>query len=70
MIDKERTTVNDDQRLKIVQDIERYIADKVYVVPTLGSNGWVFLQPGVRNYQYSHAHGAGTETWAKVWLQK
>ena len=30
MIDKERTLVNDDERLKAVQDIQQYVADKMY----------------------------------------
>lgn len=70
MIDKERATVNEDQRLKACQEIERYIADKVYVIPTLGSNAWLFLNPRVQNYQYSAGQGTGTETYAKLWLSK
>jgi peptide/nickel transport system substrate-binding protein len=70
MIDKERQLVNEDERLKACLDIERYVADKVYVIPTLGTNGWLFLNPRVQNYQYSASQGTGTETYAKVWLSK
>jgi ABC-type transport system substrate-binding protein len=68
MIDKERGTANEDLRLRACQEIERYIADKVYVIPTLGSNGWLFINPRVQNYQYSASQGTGTETYAKLWL--
>ncbi|HTE85546.1 MAG TPA: ABC transporter substrate-binding protein, partial [Dehalococcoidia bacterium] len=70
MLDKERVAVKEDDRLKIVQDIERYIADKVYVIPTLGTNAWLFLNPRGQNYQYSAGQGTGTETYAKLWLAK
>ena len=48
MLVKERTLVDTNERLKAVQDIERYIAQKVYCVPTVGSYRFVFVQPRVR----------------------
>ena len=37
MIDKERTLVNDDERVKAVQDIQTYLAEKMYAPSTVGS---------------------------------
>ncbi len=69
MIDDERKLVNDDDRLKAILEIERYVADKMYVVPTPGTNSFFFLQPRVQNYQYSNAD-IGTETWMRLWLKQ
>jgi len=70
MIDRERATVNEDDRLKVAQDIERYIADKAYVIPTEGSNTWWFLNSRIKNFQYASEQGFGTETYAKLWIAK
>jgi len=69
MIDAERTIVDEDARLKAVQDIERYIADKMYVIPTVGSYAWNIIQPRLQNYSYSK-NSNHTETYSKVWLQQ
>ncbi len=68
MVDKARTLVNEDERLKAVLDIERYLADKMYLVPTVGTYRWVLLHPRVQSYQYSTTHGKMAETYAKLWL--
>ena len=43
MIDKQRTLVNPDERLKAVLDIQRYLADQMYMVPTVGSYKWALF---------------------------
>jgi peptide/nickel transport system substrate-binding protein len=68
MIDKERSIVDEEARLKAVQDIEKYIADKMYVVPTIGGFEWNIIQPRLQNFQYSKSSNY-TETWSKAWLQ-
>jgi peptide/nickel transport system substrate-binding protein len=68
MLAKERTLVNTDDRLKAVLGIEKYIAQKVYCVPTVGSWRFVGVLPRVQNYQYSNSLGVATETYSKVWL--
>ena len=68
MVDKERTLVNDDERLKAVQDISKYLADKMYVVGTVGGFAFVLVNPRVQNYQFSTTLGKNTETYAKIWL--
>jgi peptide/nickel transport system substrate-binding protein len=69
MIDKERAIPDENERLKAVQDIEKYIADQMYVVPTVGTYSWTLVNPRIQNYQYSQS-AAFTETYTKLWLQQ
>ena len=69
MIDKERTVVDPNERLKAVQEIQKYIADKMYVVPSVGSYEFELVAPRVQNFQYTQSLGVMTENWAKLWLQ-
>jgi peptide/nickel transport system substrate-binding protein len=71
MIDKERTLVNEDERLKALLDIQRYLADQMYVVPTVSTYQWRMIQPRVKNYQWGDAGdlNKGTETYGKLWIQ-
>jgi ABC-type transport system substrate-binding protein len=68
MIERERALVNEDERLKAVMDISRYLAEKVYFVSTVGTYQWTFVQDRVQNYQFSSTLGRATETYAKLWL--
>ena len=71
MIDKQRTLVNDDDRLKAVLDIQHYLAEKMYAVPGVDGYRRIAVQPWIRNYSSSHLSPAQfTETHSKVWLQK
>jgi len=71
MIDKQRTLVNDDDRLKAVLDIQHYLAEKMYVAPAVEGYRYTAVQPWVRNYAPSHLSPAQfTETHAKVWMAK
>jgi peptide/nickel transport system substrate-binding protein len=69
MVDKERSLVSEDERLKSVLDIQKYIADKIYAPSTGGTHNWVGIQPRVQNYQYTTALGWMTETYSKLWLR-
>jgi hypothetical protein len=68
MIDKQRTLLNEDERVKAVLDIQRRIADQMYVPSTVGTYRWELVQPRVRNYSFSDTSGLFTENYAKVWL--
>ncbi len=68
MIDKERTLVNDDERLKAVQDIQKYLADQMYVAANTDPYAYVATQARVQNYCYSGTLGQSTECFAKIWL--
>jgi peptide/nickel transport system substrate-binding protein len=69
MIDKERTLVDEDERLKAVMDMQRYLAEKMYGVSTVGTYNWAFVQARVQNYQWSSTNDRPTETYAKVWFK-
>jgi peptide/nickel transport system substrate-binding protein len=69
MIDKERSTLNDDDRMKVVWDIQKYIADKMYVIPTGGAaHAFYFAQPHVQTYAATNSFAFETETYAKLWI--
>jgi ABC-type transport system substrate-binding protein len=70
MIDKERTVVNDDERVKAVFNIQKYLAQQMYAPSTGGSFAYFAIQPRVRNYNFSNSLGVATETYAKLWLMK
>ena len=57
MIDKERTIIDENERLKAVLEIEKYIAGKVYVVPTPGGFEYPIVQPRVQNYGFTNGLG-------------
>jgi ABC-type transport system substrate-binding protein len=69
MIDHERTLINEGERLKTVQDIQKYIAQKLYMPSTVGTFQWALVQPRVQNYQYSSTNGRLDETYPKLWLK-
>jgi peptide/nickel transport system substrate-binding protein len=69
MIDKERTLTNDEERLKAVQDALKYLADKMYLVPTGGTYEWEFVNPRVQSFQYTNSLGVVTESFSKLWLK-
>ncbi len=65
MILKAQGIVNDNDRLKAVQDIQRYIASQMYIVPLPINYAYTLVQPHVQSYYYG---GAGTGTWPWLWL--
>lgn len=69
LVDKMRTLVNEDERLKAVHAIQRHLAEKLYAPSLVGTYRWMFVQPRVRNYNYSFTLGRATENYAKLWLQ-
>ena len=70
MITKARTIVDENESVKAYKDIQRYIADKVYVIDGF-PQGFTYeaVLPRVQNYNYSSTHGKITETFSKVWLK-
>jgi peptide/nickel transport system substrate-binding protein len=68
MIDKARTIVDENARLKAYLDIQRYLADKTYVVPTGFGYGYILVQPRVQNYNLASSWASLIETYSKVWI--
>jgi ABC-type transport system substrate-binding protein len=69
MIAKARTVVDESERLKAYGDIQRYIAEQVYVLAIGGQFRYQMIRPRVQNYQAGSLTGEGVETYSKVWLQ-
>jgi peptide/nickel transport system substrate-binding protein len=69
MVDKQRTIVNEAERIKAVQDIQVYMADQCLAPNSPGGSWWIFVQPRVQNYQWSNSLGEPTESFAKLWLK-
>jgi peptide/nickel transport system substrate-binding protein len=69
MIDKARTQVDDNERLKAYLDIQRYVADKMYIIPVGWGLGFWQIAPRVQNYQQGSLTGVAAETYSKVWLK-
>jgi peptide/nickel transport system substrate-binding protein len=71
LIDKERTTLDDSQRQKSVLDIQRYLADKAYLVAGLPTPyAYSMIQPWVKNFNSTTSYGVFTESYASLWLTK
>lgn len=69
LIDKEQATINLDERVKIVRDIQRYVTNTMYYAPMFIGPDFTFLQPWVRNYYARRGYGAGSESFEDMWLK-
>jgi peptide/nickel transport system substrate-binding protein len=70
MIDKARTEVDENTRLKAYLDIQRYVAGKMYIIPVGWGLGFWMVNSRVQNYQQGSLTGVGVETYSKVWLNR
>jgi ABC-type transport system substrate-binding protein len=70
LIDKEQGTINTDERVKLVREIQQYVNDKMYYAPMFIGPEYVFMQPHVRNYYVRRGYGAGAESFLDMWLAK
>lgn len=70
MIDKARTLIHDEERLQASRDIQKYTADKLYIVPSVSSYAFTGLQPSVQNYTIAGTtHRLFGETYTNAWLK-
>ncbi|MGH2587386.1 MAG: ABC transporter substrate-binding protein [Dehalococcoidia bacterium] len=70
MLDKEEATLDDQQRITLVKEIQRYIADKVYYGMTAVGPAFIGVQEWIKNYQRNNGYGAGVESRAKLWIDR
>lgn len=64
-------TLDENQRLKRLQDAQRYVAEKLYFVMGLPTgNQYLVVQPRIQNYSYSllPPTSEGAEVYANIWL--
>jgi peptide/nickel transport system substrate-binding protein len=69
-IDKARTILNEDERIKAYKDVQRYIAAQNYVLMGMvNSMAYYFVQPRVHNFLWGDTYSPGSAYWAKMWLK-
>jgi peptide/nickel transport system substrate-binding protein len=70
MIDKARTIVNDDDRLKAYKDVQKYLLDNVYCLCGMVNGvGYTMVQPRVRNFTIGDGlFGPGPNVWGQLWV--
>ncbi len=70
MIDKEGAMMNEEERVKAVKDIQRYMATKMYYSPGAIGPDFLGVREWVKNYQRNNSFGAGSESRMKLWLDR
>ncbi|MBI3536087.1 MAG: ABC transporter substrate-binding protein [Chloroflexi bacterium] len=68
MIEKQRATVDRAERIKLVYDIQRYLAEKQYIVIGPIGNVTVAYQPWVKDYFPQSDYGRASEQYLRMWL--
>ena len=69
-IDKARTILNEDERIKAYKDVQRYIASQGLRADGHGQRHRLyFVQPRVRNFLWGDTYSPGSAYWAKMWLK-
>lgn len=71
MIDKARTILDENDRVKAYIDIQKYMAGKTYSASG-NPSGYdaLLVHPSLRNYTLGDNYGQGTSAFSKVWLSK
>lgn len=70
MIDKERATITENERLKAATDIQKYIAEQMYAIATVGPLTYTVVQPYVKNYRVGSQYGKFSEAYDQLWIEK
>jgi ABC-type transport system substrate-binding protein len=68
MIDKELVTLDKTERKKLIDDIQRYLAEQEYYVQGPVGNVTIATQPWVKGFYYETDYGRAAEYLTKVWL--
>lgn len=66
MISKQRQATDTQDRLKQIQEIQRYYSQKLYLIPLIGEPVYQFQQPYVRDFYYKATFAPGTQ-FDSVW---
>src|SRR5438105_12488612 len=68
MIDKERTLIHEEDRLKAALDIQKYTAKKVLILNAGEAKAFQFVQPRVQNFSRDRGKDGAISSYAKEWL--
>jgi len=69
MIAKQRQATDQQERLKLIQEIQRYYSEKMYMVPLIAEPAYHLQQPYVRDFYEKATFAPGTQ-FDSVWLAK
>jgi peptide/nickel transport system substrate-binding protein len=70
LIDKQRTIVNDADRKKVTDDLQRYLIDQIYFTYLYAREFPVGVQNYVKNYLQNSIPYASHRHWDVLWLDK
>jgi ABC-type transport system substrate-binding protein len=70
LLDKEEATLDDTERIKLVKEIQKYCADKVYYGTTAVGPAFIGVQEWIKNYQRNNGYGTGAESRPKLWIDR
>ena len=70
MLAKALVILDDNARLKALQDVQRYAASKLYIIPLPSEFIHILVQPWVHNYNYAGNATNGTGTMSKLWIKR
>jgi len=70
LIDKARTILNDDDRLKAYKDVQKYLLDNVYALAGMVNGvGYTLVQPRIHNWTVADSlFGPGPNVWGNLWI--
>lgn len=70
LMEKQRRELREEERIKIIHDLQRYLADKMYVIPYVNVGLWFVSQDYVKDMFWNYSYAPGTEYLERVWLDK
>jgi ABC-type transport system substrate-binding protein len=53
MVEKQARTLNEQDRIKLIHDLQKYQLEQMYYIHTGTGPEYLFLQPWIKNYNYS-----------------
>ena len=69
-IDKQRNAASDADRKKVLDDLQRYTAGKMYHVPTMIGNRYIAWQKWVKGATPAAGYDFATAFFANAWIDK
>ncbi len=70
MIDKEERTLDENERIKLVKDIQRYLGEKLYYAPSATGPAFIGVREWLKNFQRNNSYGTGAENRPKLWIDR
>jgi len=67
---KQAQELDEEARVELVRDVQRMMAESMYLVPWPGVSTASVYQPWVRNIRLIRGYGFGVETAVHLWLDK